>query len=146
MLFPKKTKYRKWQTGRQSLEKQMRPDTRGTTVAFGEFGLQALGPARVTSAHIESARKAMVRSLTKTGRYWIRIFPDKPVTAKPAEVGMGKGKGDLKHYCFEVRPARIIFEVSGVDEKTMREALRKAGTKLPCKTKVVSKIEVAKKD
>ena len=146
MLFPKKTKYRKWQTGRKSLEKRQRPDSRGTTVAFGEFGLQATSPARVTSAHIESARKAMVRSLSKTGRYWIRIFPDQPVTAKPAEVGMGKGKGDLKYYCFEVRPNRIIFEVSGMDEKTMRESLRKAGTKLPCTTKVVSKIEVAKKD
>lgn len=145
MLFPKKIKHRKWQTGRKTLEKRFRPDTRGTTVAFGEFGLQATSPSRVTSAQIESARKAMVRSLTKVGNYWIRIFPDQPVTAKPAEVGMGKGKGDLKYYCFEVRPNRIIFEVSGVDEKTMREALRKAGTKLPCKTKVVSKEEVAKK-
>lgn len=145
MLFPKKTKHRKWQTGRKSLEKRMRPDTRGTTVAFGEFGLQATTPARVTSAHIESARKTLVRHLTKAGRYWIRIFPDQPVTAKPAEVGMGKGKGDLKYYCFEVRPGRITFEVSGVDEKRMREALRKAGTKLPCKTKVVSKEEVMKK-
>jgi large subunit ribosomal protein L16 len=145
MLFPKKTKHRKWQTGRKSLEKRSKPDTRGTTVAFGEFGLQATSPARVTSAQIESARKAMVRALTKAGKYWIRIFPDKPITAKAAEVGMGKGKGDLKYYCFEVRPGRIAFEVSGVDEKTMREALRKAGTKLPCTTKVVSKEEVAKK-
>lgn len=146
MLFPKKTKHRKWQTGRKSLEKRQRPETRGTTLAFGEFGLQATSPARVTSAQLESARKAMVRLLTKTGQYWIRIFPDQPVTAKAAEVGMGKGKGDLKYYCFEVRPGRIIFEVKGMDEKTMREALRKAGTKLPCTTKVVSKVEVAKKD
>jgi len=145
MLFPKKTKYRKWQTGRKTLEKRMRPDSRGTTVAFGEFGLQALTPSRVTSAQIESARKTLVRYLTKMGRYWIRIFPDKPITAKAAEVGMGKGKGDLKYYCFEVRPSRILFEVSGVDEKIMKEALRKAGTKLPCKTKVVSREDVAKK-
>lgn len=144
MLFPKKTKYRKQQTGRKSLEQRMRPDTRGTTVSFGAFGLQATTPSRITSAQLESARKSLVRHLTKAGRYWIRVFPDKPITAKPAEVGMGKGKGDLKYYCFEARPNRILFEVSGVDEKTMRESLRKAGTKLPCKTKVVSKQQVAK--
>jgi large subunit ribosomal protein L16 len=146
MLFPKKTKYRKWQVARKSFEKRSRKASRGTTVAFGEFGLQATSPSRVTSAQIESARKALVRHLTKVGRYWIRIFPDKPITAKPAEVGMGKGKGDLKYYCFEVRPGRILFEVSGVKEERMREALRKAGTKLPCTTKVVSKEEVAKKN
>ena len=91
------------------------------------------------SNQIESARKAMTRALGKTGRVWIRIFPDRPVTAKPPEVGMGKGKGDLQGYCFEVRPGRVIFEVDGVDERIAREALRKAGTKLPMKTKVVSR-------
>lgn len=140
MLFPKKVKYRKWQTGRRHKDVLAKPDTRGISLAFGQFGLKAETQARVTSNQIESARKAMTRQLTKTGRFWIRIFPDRPVTAKPAEVGMGKGKGDLQKYCFELRPGRIIFEVDGVDEKIAREALRKAGTKLPVKTRVISKV------
>jgi large subunit ribosomal protein L16 len=141
MLFPKKVKHRKWQVGRKSLEKRMRPDTRGTKVSFGAFGLQATTPSRVKSNQIEAARKALVRHLTKVGKYWIRIFPDKPITQKPAEMGMGKGKGDPAYFCFEVRPGRMIFEVDGVDEARARESLRKAGTKLPCKTKVVSREE-----
>lgn len=139
MLFPKKVKYRKWQTGRKNPEKLKRADTRGITVSFGSFGLKAISGARVTSNQIESARKAMVRSLTKEGKSWIRIFPDRPVTAKAAEVGMGKGKGDLKLYCFEVHPGRIIFEVDASDPKLCKEALRKAGTKLPVKTRVVAR-------
>lgn len=139
MLFPKKVKFRKWQTGRKNPKKMARPDTRGTTVDFGSFGLKAETSARVSSAQIESARKAMVRHLTKDGKSWIRIFPDRPVTAKAAEVGMGKGKGDLKHYAFEVRPGRIIFEVDGATAALCKEALRKAGTKLPVKTKVVAR-------
>ncbi len=139
MLFPKKVKFRKWQRGRKNPARLLRPDTRGITLAFGSYGLKAESPSRVTSNQIESARKALVRELTKVGKIWIRIFPDRPVTAKAAEVGMGKGKGDLKGYCFEVRPGRMIFEVDGVSEAISREALRKAGTKLPIKTRIVSR-------
>ena len=138
MLLPKKVKYRKWQSNRQNTRKP-RIDTRGTTLAFGSYGLKAEAPCRVTANQIESARKTMTRSLTKVGRVWIRIFPDRPYTAKPPEVGMGKGKGDPQGYCFEVRPGRVIFEVDGVDEKIAHEALRKAGTKLPMKTRVISR-------
>lgn len=139
MLFPKKTKHRKWQTGRKSPAALMRPDTRGITVAFGSYGLKAETPARVFSNQIEAARRAMQRHLGKTSKSWIRIFPDHPVTQKAAEVPMGKGKGDLKAYCFEVRPGRILFEVDGVSEEVAREALRKAGTKLPVSCKVVAR-------
>lgn len=140
MLFPKKVKFRKWQTGRKNTSFFGRPETRGITLSFGQFGLKAEGASRVESKQLEAARKAMVRYLTKTGKYWVRIFPDRPITAKPAEVGMGKGKGDLQGYCFEVRPGRIIFEVDGVTEKVAKEALRKAGTKLPVKTRIISRI------
>ena len=136
MLLPKKVKYRKWQTDRKKITK---PDTRGTTLAFGAYGLKSEGISRVKSNQIEAARKALTRHLTKVGKVWIRIFPDRPITRKAAEVPMGKGKGDPEGYCFQVRPGRIIFEVDGVDEKTAKEALRKAGTKLPVKTKVVSR-------
>jgi large subunit ribosomal protein L16 len=139
MLFPKKVKYRKWQRARKNPERLLRPETRGVTLAFGSYGLKADSPSRITSNQIESARKALVRELTKVGKVWIRIFPDRPVTAKAAEVGMGKGKGDLKGYCFEVRPGRMIFEVDGVSEEISKEALRKAGTKLPCKVRIVSR-------
>jgi large subunit ribosomal protein L16 len=141
MLFPKKQKYRKWQTGRKSPERLARPDTRGITVAFGSYGLMAETPSRVFSNQIESARRAMQRHLGKTSKSWIRIFPDHPITQKAAEVPMGKGKGDLKAYCFEVRPGRILFEVDGVTEEIAREALRKAGTKLPVKCKVVARAD-----
>ncbi|KKT96322.1 MAG: 50S ribosomal protein L16 [Parcubacteria group bacterium GW2011_GWA2_45_15] len=113
--------------------------TRGLSVAFGSYGLKALGPARIRSNQIESARKVLSRSVGKTGRFWIRIFPDMPYTTKPAEVKLGKGKGDLAGYAAPVLPGRIIFEVDGVDEAGAREALRKAGTKLPVKTKVVAR-------
>ena len=101
--------------------------------------MKATTAARVRSNQIEAARKVISRTLTKAGKYWIRIFPDRPYTAKAAEVGMGKGKGDPKGYCFEVFPGRIIFEVDGVPEAIAREALRKAGTKLPVKTRIVSR-------
>lgn len=140
MLVPKKVKHRKWHKTRMGSVKLNRKDTRGITVAFGSFGLKSMSQARVESNQIEAARKAMSRALGKTGKSWIRIFPDRPITAKAAEVGMGKGKGDLKGYCFEVRPGRIIFEVDGVTEAIAREALRKAGTKLPLKTKVVARV------
>ncbi|MCE9585532.1 50S ribosomal protein L16 [Candidatus Nomurabacteria bacterium] len=139
MLVPKKVKFRKWHTMRMN-PKAMTADTRGTKIAFGSFALKSESQARVKSNQIESARKAMSRALTKAGKYWIRIFPDRPYTAKAAEVGMGKGKGDPQGYCFEVFPGRIIFEVDGVDEAIAREALRKAGTKLPLKTRIVARV------
>ena len=139
MLFPKKVKHRKWQTQRMSEKRLNRPDTRGISVQFGSFGLKALTPARVTSNQIEAARKVLTRATAKTGKLWIRIFPDRPVTAKPAEVGMGSGKGDPKHYVFQVRPGRILFEMDGVDEKIARAHLRQAGMKLPVKTAIVTR-------
>ncbi len=139
MLLPKKVKYRKWQNGRRNMSNPVPMATRGTTVAFGSFGLKAESAARVTSNQIESARKAMARTVTKVGRSWIRIFPDRPYTQKGAGVGMGKGKGDPQGYCVEVYPGRVLFEVDGVDEKIAREALRKAGTKLPVKCRVVAR-------
>ncbi|MEK7065835.1 MAG: 50S ribosomal protein L16 [Patescibacteria group bacterium] len=139
MLFPKKVKHRKWQRDRAYGARLLRPDTRGTIVSFGSFGIKATSQARVRSNQIEAARKALTRSLGKNGRVWIRIFPDRPFTAKAAEVGMGKGKGDLAGYEFEVRPGRVIFEVDGVTEAIARESLRKAGTKLPLKTRIVAR-------
>lgn len=138
MLIPKKVKFRKWQTKRTN-PKSISPDTRGSKLAFGSFGLKAESESRVKSAQLESARKVIARTLTKAGKYWIRIFPDRPYTAKAAEVGMGKGKGDPQGYCFEVLPGRIIFEVDGVEEEVAHEALRKAGSKLPVKARVVSR-------
>jgi len=139
MLTPKKVKFRKWQTGGNN-PKSRNPDTRGTKLAFGSFGLKSESQARVKSNQLESARKVISRTLTKTGKYWIRVFPDRPYTAKAAEVGMGKGKGDPQGYCFDVLPGRIIFEVDGAEEKIAREALRKAGTKLPLKTRIISRV------
>lgn len=138
MLFPKKVKYRKWHTMRKNPSK-VGVASRGITVAFGSFGLKAMGPARIRSQQIEAARKVLSRSIGKTGRLWIRIFPDMPYTKKPAEVKLGKGKGDLEGYVAPVLAGRVLFEVDGADEATAREALRKAGTKLPLKTKVVAR-------
>ncbi len=139
MLSPKKTKHRKWQTGRRRNARLVKPETRGITVAFGSFGLKATAAARIRSEQIESARKVISREVGKNGQAWIRIFPDMPYTQKPAEVKLGKGKGDLQGYCAPVRPGRVIFEVDGVDEKTAREALRKGGTKLPITTIIFSR-------
>lgn len=139
MLIPKKVKHRKWQTGRIHPSKMEKPKIKGSTVSFGQFGLKATSYNRIASNQIEAARRAMSRHLGKTGRTWIRIFPDRPVTKKPAEVKMGKGKGDPQHFVCEVFPGRIIFEVDGVPEEIAREALRKAGTKLPVTTKVVAR-------
>ena len=139
MLFPKKVKHRKWQTMRKSPERLARPDTRGITVAFGSHGLNAITASRVTSNQIEAARKVLTRATGKTGKMWIRIFPDRPITAKPAEVGMGKGKGDPKHFVFEVRPGRVLFELDGVQDALARDAMRRAGSKLPLKTTVVTR-------
>jgi len=139
MLFPKKVKYRKWQTGRKNPAKLNLPDTRGIRLSFGSYGIKALEASRVKSNQIEAARRALSRALSKTGKVWIRIFPDRPYTAKAAEVGMGKGKGDLQGYVFEVRPGRVLFEVDGVSKEVAKEALRKAGTKLPIKVKFISR-------
>lgn len=139
MLLPKKVKYRKWQTMRRNPNKP-RFETRGTELAFGSFGLKAMTAGRIASNQIEAARKTVSRQMKKTGKLWIRIFPDRPVTQKAAEVGMGKGKGDPDHYAFEVLPGRIIFEVDGLAELVAKEALRKAGAKLPIKTKIVSRL------
>ncbi|OGI58279.1 50S ribosomal protein L16 [Candidatus Nomurabacteria bacterium RIFCSPHIGHO2_02_FULL_37_45] len=138
MLLPKKVKFRKWQTQRSN-PKMLSPDTRGFKLAFGSYGIKSVSQARVKSIQIESARKVISRTLTKAGKYWIRIFPDRPYTSKPAEVGMGKGKGDPQGYCFDVLPGRIIFEVDGVEEAIAHEALRKAGTKLPLKTRIIGR-------
>ena len=143
MLFPKKVKYRKWQNARKSEAKLAAPETRGITLAFGSFGLKAETQARVKSNQIEASRKAIVRTITKVGKMWIRIFPDRPWTQKGAQVGMGKGKGELQGYVFEVRPGRMLFEVDGVDEATAVKALRKAGAKLPLKTRIVRRTETA---
>ena len=139
MLSPKKSKFRKWQTGRKNPERLAKPDTRGITVAFGSHGLKATTPSRVTSNQIEAARKALARAGGKTAKIWIRVFPDRPVTQKAAEVRMGSGKGDVERYVFEVHPGRVIFEIDGATEATAREALRKAGTKLPMKTRVIAR-------
>ncbi len=141
MLFPKKVKYRKWQNARLSEAKQARPETRGITLSFGSFGLKAMSPARVKSNQIEASRKVIVRTITKVGKMWIRIFPDRPYTQKGAQVGMGKGKGELKGYVFEVRPGRMLFEVDGVTEAVAIKAFKKAAAKLPLKTKIVRRVE-----
>lgn len=139
MLSPKKAKFRKWQIGRKSEAALHKPETRGITVAFGSYGLKAMTPARISSNQLEAARRALTRAAGKTAKVWTRIFPDRPVTQKAAEVGMGSGKGDVQKYVFEVRPGRVIFEVDGAPEAMAREALRKAGTKLPLKGRVVAR-------
>lgn len=138
MLIPKKVKYRKWHTFREN-PKKIGVATRGTKLSFGSFGLKAMTPARVRSNQLEAARKVLSKSLGKTGRIWIRVFPDMPYTQKPAEVKLGKGKGDLQGYQVPVKPGRLLFEVDGAAADVAREALRKAGTKLPLKSKIVAR-------
>jgi len=134
MLMPKRVKYRKQMRGRMKGRA-----TRGNEVAFGDYGLQALEPAWVTARQIEAARRAIVRHVRRRGMYWIRVFPDKPVTAKPAETRMGKGKGAVDHWAAVVKPGRIMFEVSGVSEEMAREAMRLASYKLPIKCQFVKR-------
>lgn len=138
MLFPKKVKFRKWHTMRRNAKKG-KVETRGITVAFGSHGLKATTHARVRSNQLESARKVISRNLGKTGKLWIRVFPDKPFTQKPPEVKLGKGKGDPVGYEVEVWPGRVLFEVDGVADAIASEALLKAGKKLPLRTKVVAR-------
>jgi len=136
MLQPKKQKYRKMQKGRS--RKRMK-ETRGVFLNFGSFGLQALSSSWVTAQQIEAARKAIAHTLKKEGKFWIRIFPDKPVTKLPPEVTLGGGKGDVDHYVVPVRPGRILFEIDGVSQEKALAALRVASYKLPVKTKIISK-------
>jgi large subunit ribosomal protein L16 len=141
MLFPKKVKFRKWHTGRKNLKKEF-VETRGITLSFGSFGLKAVTAGRITSNQIESARKVVSRYATKAGKVWVRVFPDRPFTQKPAEVKMGKGKGDPVGFVCVIKPGKVMFEIDGIDEETAREALRKAGTKLPVKSRVVGRADV----
>ncbi len=140
-LVPRRVKHRKVQRGRMKGR-----SLRGATVSFGEFGLQALEPGWITSAQIEAARVAMTRHIRRGGKVWIKIFPDKPVTKKPAETRMGSGKGSPEYWVAVVRPGRVMFEIAGVSEELAREALRLAAFKLPIRTKIVKRAEVAAGD
>lgn len=137
MLTPKKIKHRKWQKGRSINRKT---ETRGATLAYGNFGLKAQSGAWLNGRQIEAARRVISNFIKREGKVWIRIFPDKPVTQKPPEVTMGGGKGDVKEFVFPVRPGRILFEMDGVAPEIAKEALRLAGHKLPVKTKIVAKV------
>jgi large subunit ribosomal protein L16 len=134
MLMPKKVKYRKQHRGRMTGKAY-----RGSKVNFGQYGLQALEPGHITDRQIEAARVAMTRRIKRAGRVWIRIFPDKPVTSKPAETRMGKGKGSPDHWVAVVKPGRIMYEMEGVPRDLAREAFRLAAHKLPIKTKFVER-------
>ena len=135
MLMPKKTKYRKAHKGR------IKGNAKGGfNLNFGEYGLKALEPERVTARQIEAARRAISRHVKRVGRLWIRIFPDVPVTRKPAEVRMGSGKGSVEFWVCRVKPGRILFEVDGVPEEIAREAFERAAAKLPIKTKFVARL------
>jgi large subunit ribosomal protein L16 len=135
MLEPKKVKHRKWQKG---TSKGM--DRKGSQLSFGSFGLKSLSTKWISSAQIEAARRVIIRYLKKKGKFWIRIFPDKPVTSKGNEVPMGGGKGSPSHFVFPIRPGKIIFELDGVEEKMAKEIFKKASDKLPIKTKFVKKV------
>ncbi len=137
MLMPKRVKYRKHQRGRMKGQA-----SRGVELAFGDYGLQALEPCWMTSRQIEAARRAIVRRVRRGGKLWIRVFPDKPVTAKPAETRMGKGKGAVDHWVAVVKPGRILFEITGVSEQEAREAMHLASYKLPIRTRFVTREEI----
>ena len=134
MLMPKKVKHRKVQRGRKSGK-----TFRGSTVTFGEYGIKSLDSDWITSRQIEAARIAINRYMKRGGKIWIRIFPDKPITRKPAETRMGKGKGGLDHWVAPVQPGRVMFEVAGVEEEVAREALRLGMHKLPVRSKIVAR-------
>ncbi len=137
MLSPKKVKYRKQQKGRIK-----GVASRGNKLSFGDFGLKALGRGRITAQQIEAARIAITRHVKRRGKIWIRIFPDKPITEKPAETRMGKGKGNVEYWVAVVKPGRILYEMEGVDEDVAMEALRLASYKLPVPTKIVKRSEM----
>lgn len=134
MLQPKKVKHRKWQRG-----KSKGRETRGTSLAFGAYGLKSLGKAHITARQIEAARRALTRHIQRKGKVWIRIFPDRPITSKGTEVPMGGGKGSVDHYAYPVKPGRILFEMDGVSEELAKAALRLAAHKLPIKTRFVKR-------
>ena len=134
MLMPKRVKHRKQMRGRTKGKA-----TRGNEISFGDYGLQALEPGWITARQIEASRRALVRFMRRRGKVWIRIFPDKPVTQKPAETRMGKGKGAVDHWVAVVKPGRLLFEISGLEEDAAREAMRLASHKLPIKTKFMVK-------
>jgi len=136
MLVPKRVKFRRQHRGRMKGKAQA-----GNQVVFGEFGMQAMEPAWITNQQIEAARIAMTRYIKRGGKVWIKIFPDKPVTAKPAETRMGSGKGSPEHWVAVVKPGRVLFELAGVSEEIAREAMRLASSKLPIKTKFVVRAE-----
>jgi large subunit ribosomal protein L16 len=136
MLMPKRTKHRKMHRG---VGKRTKLSGRGTTVAFGDFGLMALEPAWINSRQIEAARRAITHFVKRGGKVWIRIFPDKPITQKPAETRMGSGKGSVEYYVAVVKPGRIMFELGGVRQDIADEALRRAAQKLPIKCKIVGR-------
>ncbi len=133
MLAPKKVKFRKQQRGR------MKGIARGSDISFGEFGLQALEPTWLTAQQIEAGRVAMTRHVKRGGKIWIRVFPDKPVSKKPAETRMGKGKGSPEYWVAVVKRGRVLYEIAGVDEKVAKEALRLAAAKMPIKTRILSR-------
>jgi len=135
MLSPKKTKYRKAHKGRIHGEAKG-----GATLAYGEFGLKALEPERLTARQIEAARRSISRAMKRVGKLWIRVFPDVPVSKKPAEVRMGSGKGNPEYWVVRVKPGRILFELDGVPEAVAREAFELAGAKLPVKTKFIKRL------
>jgi len=137
MLMPKRVKYRKQQRGRMRGKAY-----RGSTVAFGEFGLQALEPAWITNRQIEAARVAITRSIKRGGKMWIRIFPDKPVTKKPAETRMGKGKGAPEFWVASIRPGRIMFELEGISKDAAKAAMRLGASKLPIRVRFVERVEL----
>ena len=136
--MPKKVKFRKAHTFRENPDK-VGVETRGTKISFGSFGLKATSAGRIKSTQIEAARKAIAHSMSKSGKIWTRIFPDHPYTQKPAEVKMGKGKGELQGYVAIVKPGRVLFEVDGVEAEAAKEMLRKGGTKLPVHTKFLAR-------
>jgi large subunit ribosomal protein L16 len=136
MLMPKRVKYRKQMRGRMRGNSQ-----RGSTVVFGEYGLQALEPIWLTSRQIEAARRTMVRYIKRRGKVWIRVFPDKPYTQRAAETRMGNGKGSVEYWVAVVRPGKILFEMGGISEEEATQALRLASFKLPIKTKIVKRID-----
>jgi large subunit ribosomal protein L16 len=134
MLMPKRYKYRKQMRGRMKGKA-----ARGNTIAFGDYALQAMEPCWMTSRQIEAARRAVMRYIRRGGKFWIRIFPDKPITAKAAETRMGSGKGNVEFYAAVVKPGRVLFELSGVSDDIAKEALRLAGHKLPIKTQIITR-------
>lgn len=136
MMQPKNRKYRKDFKGKGG---RILGKARNPSVCFGEFGMQAVTASRLTARQIEAARRAISRALKRQGKIWIRVFPDKPITKKPLEVRQGKGKGNVEYYVFLVKPGTIIFEAAGVDEETVKEAFRLAGSKLPFKVKMVKR-------